>query len=595
MQTNGYRSEWRLFGKTPFLPTYWWDVGAIVLILLATIVINSRMIRHGLNGLGDLRWHITWIQHFSEQIREGIFYPRWLAGTNFGYGSPTFVFYPPLVYYIASFFKLIGLNSEQAISTVFSLGIFLIGSAFYLYGRSQWHPLAAFGGAVFYMTSPFVFGLLNGGGLASLFALIWIPIGLFVIDRAIQQPQWRIILACFWMLVALTHTPSLLIYAIAGGLYTLSLWRRHSFRQVFVTLTFMALGLAMAAFYLLPAVLEQPFTNINYVFAFLGDYINLLDLLTQNFRNQLFLQLFCLFTLALIAYLSQRPSAAQKRNIIYAVAVMLVVLFLVSPGSNWIWQSISPLQKLETPYRILSLLFFAGAYLCSVAIDGLLRGGYFWKFLGLTLITLIILFNLRSGFKDTYAYPTLHSGGKGKVFIRPWIETILNDPFQDKLIDVPEYRPFLPVSGNYPDFVRERYSDSGLPLTFTANTPLPVPQIGEPRFSLVSGQGQVKVEHWGSYHRKLKVEVQEPAILRVRLYYYPAWQLTVNGQPQPLEMGKDGTILVKLAQGSYILELSYGWTNALIAGTATALCAFLTLLGYGVFLWRKGLLFRTTP
>ncbi|MDJ0604157.1 MAG: hypothetical protein PX482_10770, partial [Microcystis sp. M53602_WE12] len=98
-----------------------------------------------------------------------------------------------------------------------------------------------------------------------------------------------------------------------------------------------------------------------------------------------------------------------------------------------------------------------------------------------------------------------------------------------------------------------------------------------------------------SYHRKLKVEVQEPAILRVRLYYYPAWQLTVNGQPQPLEMGKDGTILVKLAQGSYILELSYGWTNALIAGTATALCAFLTLLGYGVFLWRKGLLFRTTP
>jgi uncharacterized membrane protein len=139
METNGYRSEWRLFGKTPFLPTYWWDVGAIVLILLATIVINSRMIRHGLNGLGDLRWHITWIQHFSEQIREGIVYPRWLAGTNFGYGSPTFVFYPPLVYYIASFFKLIGLNSEQAISTVFSLGIFLIGSAFYIYGRSQWH------------------------------------------------------------------------------------------------------------------------------------------------------------------------------------------------------------------------------------------------------------------------------------------------------------------------------------------------------------------------------------------------------------------------------------------------------------------------
>jgi hypothetical protein len=69
MQTNVSRSRWRLFGKTPFLPAYWWDIGAIILILMATIVINSRMIRHGLNGLGDLRWHITWIQHFSAQIK----------------------------------------------------------------------------------------------------------------------------------------------------------------------------------------------------------------------------------------------------------------------------------------------------------------------------------------------------------------------------------------------------------------------------------------------------------------------------------------------------------------------------------------------
>jgi hypothetical protein len=53
--------------------------------------------------------------------------------------------------------------------------------------------------------------------------------------------------------------------------------------------------------------------------------------------------------------------------------------------------------------------------------------------------------------------------------------------------------------------------------------------------------------------------------------------------------------MVKLAPGSYILDLSYGWTNALIAGTTIALGVFLTVLGYGAFLWRKGLLFGTTP
>ncbi|MDJ0636402.1 MAG: hypothetical protein QNJ34_24710 [Xenococcaceae cyanobacterium MO_188.B29] len=78
------------------------EIIIVILLVLATIIINSRMIRDGLNGMTDMRWHITWLQHFSKQLAEGILYPRWLAGTNYGYGSPTFVFYPPLVYYLGS-------------------------------------------------------------------------------------------------------------------------------------------------------------------------------------------------------------------------------------------------------------------------------------------------------------------------------------------------------------------------------------------------------------------------------------------------------------------------------------------------------------
>ena len=71
---------------------YLFEILVIVIFLLATVIINLQMIRYGLNGLGDVRWHITWVQHFYQHLAEGIWYPRWLAGTNFGYGSPTFVF-----------------------------------------------------------------------------------------------------------------------------------------------------------------------------------------------------------------------------------------------------------------------------------------------------------------------------------------------------------------------------------------------------------------------------------------------------------------------------------------------------------------------
>ncbi len=59
------------------------ELGAILFLGLIALFLNSRMIRDGVNGLGDLFWHLTRVQHFSQQIAKGIMYPRWIAGTNY--------------------------------------------------------------------------------------------------------------------------------------------------------------------------------------------------------------------------------------------------------------------------------------------------------------------------------------------------------------------------------------------------------------------------------------------------------------------------------------------------------------------------------
>ncbi|MEG3440276.1 6-pyruvoyl-tetrahydropterin synthase-related protein [Pannus brasiliensis CCIBt3594] len=567
-----------------------WEIGAVIVILLMALVINARMLRYGLTGLGDLRWHITWIQHFSHQIAEGILYPRWLAGTNFGYGSPTFVFYPPLVYYIGSVFQLLGFGIEGTMSAVFTLAVVLSGLSFYVYGRSKWNRAAALGGALFYMTTPYLFGILGGGALASLFGFAWIPIGVWTIDRAIDRPRWRVGLAFLWMLVALTHTPSLLIYAIAGGLYTLIAGWRKSPRTAIETLVFMALGLAMAGFYLLPAVLEQRFTSVEYIIDFSPYYLHFFELLRENFREPFFRELSIFATLAAIALFLNREKPDRKWQVIGALVAMGVTLFLLSDWSSWIWQASSLLRKLERPPRIIVILYFAAAALYTMAIDALLQKRRAWKFFVLTLIALTILFNLRVGLQSLATAPALHSPTQGKVFIREWLEIMLRDPFSDKLVDVPEYRPPIPPRGDYPPFTRERYSDSGIPLTSAedrARIPLPVPEIGQPRVSLIDGRARFEIEKWDSYFRRLKVEATTPATLRVRLFYYPAWRLSVNGQSRPLEKADDGTVLVKVEPGTSTVELSYGLTDALIAGIAIAFGSLSIVLGYGFFLWKK--------
>ena len=45
---------------------------------------------------GDIHNHINWAKQVSTGIREGVIYPRWLAESNNGYGSPTTIFYSPL-------------------------------------------------------------------------------------------------------------------------------------------------------------------------------------------------------------------------------------------------------------------------------------------------------------------------------------------------------------------------------------------------------------------------------------------------------------------------------------------------------------------
>ena len=55
---------------------------------------------------------------FDRCIRAGIFFPRWLPDTYFGYGSPLFNFYGPLPYYLTEFFILAGVSVASSFKAV---------------------------------------------------------------------------------------------------------------------------------------------------------------------------------------------------------------------------------------------------------------------------------------------------------------------------------------------------------------------------------------------------------------------------------------------------------------------------------------------
>lgn len=568
---------------------YLFEIIVIVIFILVTIIINLQMIRYGLNGLGDVRWHITWVQHFYKHLAEGIWYPRWLAGTNFGYGSPTFVFYPPFPYYVGSFLKFIGLSSQQTMNALFSLPIFLSGLTFYLYGYHKWGKIASFGGALCYMLSPFLIGSINSGGLSTIWAIPWIPLGLYLTEKSLDQLKYGLILSLFICIVALTHTPSLLIYTIAWSIFILYQFLNKPWQNVAIVMIFAGLGLGIASFYLLPALWEKQLVNIDYQFGSKGGFLMLqVSDLIKNAGNDIIVKnLASIVAFTLISCFCLRNNKIQLKNIISWLVFILIVFFLITNFSEFIWLQSQTLLRIQRSGRLFGLLYFGEAALAAIAIKGILELKWKWRFFPLIIIASIYLTNFGYGVKITRQSPGLNMPTKGKVFMKEWMEIALFDPYSDKLIDVPEYRPLLKDKEFVPG-IRERYKDNApIPYIEGGKAFFPVPKIGQAKISVVNGDALINIKQWLSYERKFDVEANTSSIIKLRTYFYPAWHLYLNDKLYPIEMAEDGTILFRLNPGSYQFKLIYKITNSFLLGIIVSIVSIFSLFVLFFYLKQK--------
>ena len=431
------------------------DILLVLLLICATIMLNLVMIRDGLNGMTDLKWHITWLQHFYQQITEGIWYPRWLAGTNYGYGSPTFVFYPPLVYYLGSFFKSIGLTTENTLTLLFSLALFLSGFNFYLLGFKTWGKLPSFIGALFYMSSPYLaFDIYYRSGLASIFVQAWIPLLLLATNKTLDHYKFSLILATIWCLIALTHTPSLLLCSIVYFLYLILLLPQKGGKKFFSLIFATLCGWGMASIYLIPAILEKSWVNINRLKDVHGGFRNALigtslPLIPLDWTNLLNIptifgyQFLAIILLATVSLVGIKKNKFIQKKVLLWLTIAVILGFLMTGLSQFIWELSSILQMVQFPWRFLQFFSIIGAIMCASAINTAVKNKIFFKTIVLLLVIIFLLSNSFYWYKLSRQFVTIHYSGKGNVEHLDHIKTALNSPYNDNLRDVPEYRPLL--------------------------------------------------------------------------------------------------------------------------------------------------------
>jgi hypothetical protein len=367
----------------------------LLLPLVALIVIHPLLV-HGISCGQDMGFHIqSWLDA-AQQLRHGR-YPHWAFTPAWNAGEPRFVFYPPISWLIGAFLTMVLPISAAPIAYVF-ICLTVAGFAMHHFARHYVSPNAALLASAFYIANPYMlFNAFERTAFAELLAAAWIPLLVLAVLRT--RPTIRgiaIPIALLW----LTNAPAAvmgcytfaLIAAIRVGLSLKNSSTTSEVRPVpslLLAITYLCgtvLGLALPAFYLVPAAYERRFVQVemaiipnmrfqdNFLFDRTADTAHNV---VNHTASTLALTVLAFTVAAVSALILTRKKSSedslQHAAFIFATLTILIA-FLLVPISTPIWNHLPNLAFLQFPWRFLTILSTILAFTLALLLMRLPRG-----------------------------------------------------------------------------------------------------------------------------------------------------------------------------------------------------------------------------
>lgn len=382
-------------------------------LLLATVLIAVLPLAWRGTSCGqDFDFHLqSWLEVVSHW-RHGILYPHWAASANYLAGEPRFVFYPPLSWIFGGLLSAILPWSWTPVAYTL-IALLTAGFAFRKMASAWMPPDSATIAACLYVANPYMlFVVYERGALAELLAATWIPLlVLYALRDDPDRARTSVVPLAFTVAALwLTNLPAAVMgsYALAVLVAIAALQQRanprNALRLILRSALAVPLGLALAGFWLIPAIYEQRWVEIQRAVgplmrvedSFLFGYVPLptspQDRFDTIYHNGV-LQTVSWITIALIivaAVASLWPRVARLRKkprpsgrgpgslenvwpsgpglfAPFTITATLIV-FLQFPWSAPLWRHIPELQYLQFPWRWLLVLALIAAALTGLAL-----------------------------------------------------------------------------------------------------------------------------------------------------------------------------------------------------------------------------------
>jgi hypothetical protein len=534
-----------------------------LLIPIAAFIIVFPLIGHGCSCGHDFDFHlINWFEA-AHQFTRGILRPHWAVTPAWNAGEPRFVFYPPLSWIIGAILGLLIPWTWTPIAYTW-LALTIAGIACFHAARAFAPPNAALLAATIYIANPYtLYTALERTAYAELLAAAWIPLLLCGILRdRVTIPGIAIPVALLW----LTNAPAAVMSCYALALLTivrLALSRSEPRARIALnTLAGTAIGLGLAAFYIVPAAYERRYVQIRYaILPGLLPWDNFLFRHTSDPEHDAVLRtasivavLLIIATAAALFFMrsNQRSSGASAIPHTYLPETTLVrvrlrlsilalaVAFMLTPLSTPLWKHLPEMRFLQFPWRLTAILAATFALALSLALSRL-------PLKLTTTITVSLLATLLLGFSAWHKF-------RQRCYPEDTVETRL-DIFRSGNPGSEPTDEYAPIGA---DNEALKTTNPGYWLASGANDPAPessTPAPAPSRFDLAA---------------------PTPTNLILNLRDYPAWQVSRNGSPVTTRLHReDGLIGIPLPAGPAHIEIIYTpLADQRIGYLITALSAF---------------------
>jgi hypothetical protein len=543
-----------------------WRTPLFLLAAVATAIVAPMIIFGNASG-HDFQFHIASWMDVAGQWREGIVYPRWAEGANWGFGEPRFIFYPPASWLLGAALGTV-LPWAAAPGTYIWLVLVGGGMAMWRFAREWLGGEEAIAAAIFFAANPYNIVLVYyRSDFAEMLAYALFPLLLLGIVRVLRGgwsgvPFLGVTFAGIW----LSNAPAGVIatYSLAL-LLAVGCVAKRSLRPVIPGGAAMVAGFGLAAFYILPAAWEQRWVQIGEVVSanlnpehnFLFTYSNDPEFLLFNWKvSGVALLVMLMAGIAAVLVARRRREFPEIWWMLLALGAASVSLMF--PPSVLVWRHLPKLRYLQFPWRWLGPLgaVFASFIAAAGGAGFLRRKRVIWLgIFGVLALNAVLIGS--NAWWDSADVPQMldmiHSGHGYE--------------------GTDEYAPAGANAYDLPGEIPEDTDISDVP----PPTP-PVEMVDEDSGEVIpAARVKIQIERWTAEHRMFTAETTLPVTLAPRLLNYPTWEVRLDGAiSRPGSQDRTAQMLLPVSSGTHRVEIRFRRTGDRLLGAAISL---LTAIG----------------